>query len=352
MSKKEELYQYVGSMQQLAYVRSLKYDEGQASEMKAKQVKNGPMSFTVMTDKCLDIGELSYKGIQLNFLAKQGLQGPVFGKSQDQVKSIMGGLFFTSGLENIGAAFEKDGKLYPMHGSMRLAPAEHVGSSAGWEGGQYVMSVEGEVRQAALFGENVVLRRKIETVFGSRQIVITNEIENEAYEDVSKMQLYHFNVGYPLLSEKGEIVLPTREVKDRDDLNYEDASHWNQMSPPIAGATESVYLHDLAADENGETFAAYVNEELGLGLKVEFPKEKLPYFVQWKSLGAGDYAMGLEPSNSHILGRLYHEANGTLPVLKPFEKETVVLKVTVLDGADEIAEVKREAERLAHRPEK
>ena len=153
-------------------------------------------------------------------------------------------------------------------------------------------------------------------------------------------------------SEKGEIVLPTREVKDRDDLNYEDASHWNQMSPPIAGATESVYLHDLAADENGETFAAYVNEELGLGLKVEFPKEKLPYFVQWKSLGAGDYAMGLEPSNSHILGRLYHEANGTLPVLKPFEKETVVLKVTVLDGADEIAEVKREAERLAYRPEK
>lgn len=344
--KKYEMYKYMGSIQQMAYVRSLKYDEGQASEMKAIQVKNGSMSFTVMEDKCLDIAELSYKGVQFNFLAKQGLQGPVFGKSDDQIRSIMGGLFFTAGFENIGGGYQKDGKIYPLHGSMRLTPAEHVSSHAQWNGDEYQLFVEGELRQAALFGENVVLRRKIETSFGNREIVITDEIENESFEDVCKMRLYHFNVGYPLLNENGEVVLPTKQVTDRDEYNYEDASHWNQMAKPVVGATESVYVHELAEDKEGWTFAAYINSESELGLKIQFRKEDFPYFVEWKSLGAGDYALGLEPSNSHICGRQYHEEKGTLPVLKPFEKERIILKIQILDGKEELEDVKKEAEQL------
>ena len=343
--KKKELYEYMGSMQQMAYVRSLKYDEGQSSEMKAVQVKNGPMIFTVMVDKCLDIAELTYKGAQLNFFAKQGLQGPVFGKSEDQVRSIMGGLFFTAGFENIGAGYQKDGKYYPMHGGMRLTPAEHVSCRAQWEEEEYQLSVAGEIRQAALFGENVVLRRRIETSLGSREIVITDEIENESFADACKMRLYHFNVGYPLLNENGFVVLPTKQVLDRDEYNYEDASHWKQMSKPVIGATESVYIHDLAEDEEGWTFAAYVNPDSGLGLKIRFRKEDFPYFVEWKSLGAGDYALGLEPSNSHICGRRYHEERGTLPVLKAFEKETIVLKIQILEGEEELEAVQKEAER-------
>jgi hypothetical protein len=344
--KKKEMYEYMGSMQQMAYVRNLKFDEGQASEMKAVQVKNGPMSFIIMKDKCLDIAELSYKGIQLNFLAKQGFQGPVFGKSDDQIRSIMGGLFFTAGFENIGGGYQKDGKIYPLHGSMRLTPAEHVSSRAYWDRDEYHLSVEGEIRHAALFGENVVMLRKIETSLGSREIVITDVIENESFEDACKMRLYHFNVGYPLLNENGQVVLPTKQVTDRDEYNYEEASHWKQMEKPVAGATESVYVHELAEDAEGWTFAAYINPESELGLKIQFKKIDFPYFVEWKSLGSGDYALGLEPSNSHICGRQYHEERGTLPVLKPFEKERVVLKIQVLDGIEELEEVKREAEQL------
>ena len=57
------------------------------------------------------------------------------------------------------------------------------------------------------------------------------------------------------------------------------------------------------------------------------------------------YALGLEPSNSHICGRRYHEERGTLPVLKAFEKETIVLKIQILEGKEELEAVQKEAER-------
>lgn len=64
-----------------------------------------------------------------------------------------------------------------------------------------------------------------------------------------------------------------------------------------------MYLHELAADENGRSFAAVVNRKLGLGVVIDFDASLFPYFMEWKSTGAGDYVVGLEPSNSSVHGR-------------------------------------------------
>ena len=68
-----------------------------------------------------------------------------------------------------------------------------------------------------------------------------------------------------------------------------------------------MYLHELAADENGRSFAAVVNRKLGLGVVIDFDASLFPYFMEWKSTGAGDYVVGLEPSNSSVHGRGWHE---------------------------------------------
>ena len=60
--------------------------------------------------------------------------------------------------------------------------------------------------------------------------------------------------------------------------------------------------------------------------------------MEWKSTAAGDYVIGLEPSNSSVYGRAYHEQNNNLHMLKSFEKETNELIFTVLDGDAEIRE--------------
>ena len=75
----------------------------------------------------MDIASLEYKGMNLNFTSKPGLNGrnPFDTHGEEALRSIMGGLFFTCGLENICAPCTTDGKDYPMHGRMRTTPAEH-----------------------------------------------------------------------------------------------------------------------------------------------------------------------------------------------------------------------------------
>ena len=44
-------------------------------------------------------------------------------------------------------------------------------------------------------------------------------------------------------------------------------------------------------------------------------------------MAAGDYALGLEPTNCYIMGRHAERDNGTLPVLKAFESVTHTVQI-------------------------
>lgn len=93
-----------------------------------------------------------------------------------------------------------------------------------------------------------------------------------------------------------------------------------------------MYLHELAADENGRSFAAVVNRKLGLGVVIDFDASLFPYFMEWKSTGAGDYVVGLEPSNSSVHGRGWHEQRGDLHAIAPQASERKSLTFTVIEG--------------------
>lgn len=168
MDERKRLQSLTGNIQQLAYVRPVVYDEGRARGMKAYEVKNGPLRFTAMADKCLDITDVSFLGHNVSFLGKPGLMGRNHYDTNgaEAQRSIMGGMLFTCGLENICAPCNIDGKDYPMHGRMRTTPAEHVSADACWEDDDYTLTLSGEMREAEIFGENLVLRRKITTQYG------------------------------------------------------------------------------------------------------------------------------------------------------------------------------------------
>lgn len=346
-SRKEELLSHVGSIQQLAYVRPVTYGEGRARGMKAYEVKNGPLQFTVMADKCLDITDVSFRGHNISFLSKPGLMGRNHfdTNGEEALRSIMGGMLFTCGLENICTPCEINGKDYPMHGRIRTTPAEHVSADACWREDAYQVTVSGEMREAELFGENLVLRRTIETICGEDAIRITDEITNEGFREEPMMLLYHMNVGYPLLDEACEIILPTKKVIPRDETAAVHTENWNKMEPPKAQEPEYVFLHELAADRQGNTFAAVINKKLGIGLKIEYNQKQLPYFMQWKSRAAGDYVVGLEPANSSVYGRIHHEREGSLHMIKPMETERKELVLRFLTG-EELKTVKENAEKL------
>ena len=335
---KKNLHKYIGSMQQLAYVRPASYLEGRSKGLETIQVKNGCLSYQVMADKCLDISEVTFKGININFLSKPGLQGRNHydTNGEEAIRSIMGGMFFTAGLENICAPCTSDNVDYPMHGRIRTTPGEHVSSDAFWDGDDYVLRVSGEMREAALFGENMVLRREITSVYGENSILVRDEIENESYRDEPLMLLYHINMGYPFLSEDTRLYIPTKKVTARDTESEGHEDEYDKMDAPKDNEPEYVFIHELKTDSNGDTEALVINEALGIGLKLEFNVKNLPYFMEWKSTASGDYVIGLEPSNSSVYGRPYHEEAGSLHTLGSFEKENTSLKFTFLDGKEEI----------------
>ena len=104
-------------------------------------------------------------------------------------------------------------------------------------------------------------------------------------------------------------------------------------NPSATISPESVYLHELAADENGRSFAAVVTRKLGLGVVIDFAASLFPYFMEWKSTGAGDYVVGLEPSNS---SRGWHEQRCDLHAIAPQASERKSLTFTVIEGESAI----------------
>lgn len=349
MDKKKRLAALTGNMQQLMYVRPAVYDEGRARGMKAYQVKNGPLSFTVMADKCLDIAEASFLGHNVSFLAKPGLmgRGHCDTNGQEALRSIMGGLLFTSGLENICAPCRSGGVDYPMHGRIRTTPAEYLSADVCWKGEDFCAQITGEMREAELFGENLVLRRKVTTRYGENRICIEDRIVNEGFRTEPMMILYHMNFGYPLLCGEAEIILPSRKAAPRDEAAAPHTGGWRRMEEPKDQEPEYVFLHEMAADVDGNTFAAIVNPTLGIGVKIVYNVKELPYFMQWKSVASGDYTVGLEPANASVYGRKYHEKRKDLPVIEPFTEETKRIELIFLAGS-QLEEVKKEAEILVN----
>lgn len=347
MERRKKLLGLVGNMQQLMHVRPVTYDEGRARGMKAYEVKNGPLRFTVTADKCMDITDVSFFGHNVSFLSKPGLMGRNHYDTNgaEAQRSIMGGMLFTCGLENICAPCRIDGRDYPMHGRIRTTPAEHIGAEACWEGDDYTVTLSGQMREAELFGENLVLERKITTQYGKNRICIEDKIINEGFRIEPMMLLYHMNIGYPLLCENAEIIIPSKKVTPRDETAALHVSEWNKMEAPKDNEPEYVFLHEMAADQEGNTFAAVMNHELGIGLKIEYNCRQLPYFMQWKSIASGDYVMGLEPANSSVYGKPYHIKENSLHQMGPFAEERKKIVLTFLSGG-QFDGVRRDAERL------
>lgn len=344
MNKIDQM-KYVGSMQQLAYIRPIQHLQGRASSIKSYHFQNGIISFESMIDKCLDIANLTYRGNNISFLAKQGLTGRMDFDTigEEGLRSLMGGFLFTCGLENTCLKCSDGNAEYPMHGRIRSTPAESIGSRSYWDNNNYYLEASGEMREAELFGKNLVLSRKIGTSYDSNHFVITDTIKNESFRDEPMMILYHFNLGYPFMDENSELLLPSVRCEPRDEAAMRNRDLWHKMEAPQVNEPERVYLHDLASDNDGNTFAAAYSHTLGIGIKISFNKKYLPKFVQWKSLQAGDYVMGLEPTNSGVYGRC---AEKDIHIIPAQGSEVIELDIEFFEGADEYKRVKQQTMNL------
>lgn len=325
---KQQLYALTGSLEQVASVRRVVYHDGKENGLCCAQVRSGPLEFEVMLNKCLDLSQIRYGGINFSFLSKTGL------RMGDMCPAM-----FTAGPDNIHAARMVDGVSYPPHGHIRFVPAGDISLTRQFDGDHLFLEVSGNVSQAEQFGENIVLHRCIQTEYGTSFLTITDRIENNGFRPEPLCLLYHCNLGYPFLSPDCRVLLPARRSAARDALSHLDQCR--RMDPPEPNAPEQVFQHVCACAPDGTTFAAIVNDSLNAAFVLRWNRRELPLLTQWKSIAPGDYAMALEPCNTGFEGR---EKPGE--ILAPFDQKSITLQMEILEGKKAIQDLEAACARL------
>ena len=311
----------IGSPNQIAYARRSVLSDGKSEGMKIIDIKNlSGLSLTLLESRCLDIAELSFRGINMSFLAKSDL---VSQQNLSSAKNYFngnfhGGMLYTCGLENIGPSSYKNGETLPTHGSLSKTPAENVSSIVDWE--NKMITVSGRIKQAELFGENLILERKINVSLEDSVVYIQDKVVNCGFSDEDIMLLYHFNFGYPMLSENLRLDIDDKEVVPRDEEAKKGVDKWNTFETPTANRPEEVFYHNPNENSDSMVRVNLINTEIKIGAEVVFNKKQLPKLIQWKSMASGDYALGIEPSTSLVGGYEQEKKEGRVITLKPGEK--------------------------------
>jgi len=249
-------------------------------------------------------------------------------------RSYHGGLVHLSGLRNVGAACE-DGEELGLHGRISNIPAEGASIRTHWEGDDYYIEINGEVKETTALGEYVALNRKISTMLGANWIDIEDSIENRSFKPTEHTILYHTNYGFPLIESGAEIVLNAITTVDAAGGPVKKIS-------PIDGPGEPywfIYYHDVVADSSGRSGYVVCNRTIndGLGVKLSFDKTVLPNLVHWQNFEAGHYVLELGPSNCRqVGGRKTERDQGTLCFLEPWEIKRYNLRFDILTNNKEI----------------
>lgn len=365
---REDLRRRSGQLAAFGGVRLMELADGPERGIRVLEFRTGPgLRFTVAVDRAMDIAEVEWRGASLGWHGPSGLRHPALHEPEGEAgfgwARSFTGFLATCGLDHILGPEEVDASHYGypgirtakhgLHGRIANIPARLTGYGETWEGDRCLLWAEGEVRQATTFGEHLVLTRRIEADLDGREIRLTDRVQNRGFQPTPHMFFYHVNLGAPLLAEGARYVAPITDVVwAAHAARYRDqATGFAQVPAPQDRFAEQVWQHETAADAEGFTPVALMNDRLGLGLQVTTRKDQLPCLYQWQHFQAGAYALGIEPSTHHVLGNRAARDRGEMIWLHSGEQRRYDARFTVLDGAAALAEATARITAIARQPD-
>lgn len=322
-------FRLAGCMEQIAGVTRYTIEEGRSRGGAVYAVETGGgLRYEVAADNGLDIGRLSYRGVNVSFLAKNGLVSPWAHHpfEEEFLHTFPGGMLYTCGMLSTGPANrDADGVWQPLHGRYHsLAADECAGEET-----DGLLRVSGRVRETRLFGHALEIRRCITSPAGGKELLIQDTLENQTPETMEYTLLYHMNFGWPFLSPALRLTLPEGTVtKPRNEEAARGLGREREFTEPVDGAQEQVFFHQ---QPQGTGWARMENPELGFGVQASWSQDTLPVLAQWKCMRSGEYALGIEPTNGYIMGRSKERENGTIGHIGPFETKRMEVRLSFFD---------------------
>ncbi len=353
-----EIARRTGSLDQLVGVTLSTFDDGPERGVRVLRFRaGGGFEAEVLVDRGMDLGGLSFRGVPIGWRSPTGFRSPWLHEHDAEgglgwLRSFSG-LVNTCGLDHIMGPAEEEASHYRypyrktvkhgLHGRIAYTPARLLGYGVRWDGDKAVLAAEGEIRQATMFGENLVLHRRIEIEAGSAAISIADTVTSEGFRPTPHAMLYHVNMGWPLLDEGARVVAPiARQRWNSIDPTTTSIGPVDQ-APPQSNFVEQVYEHEVRTDADGTGFAALVNPglavggEKGLGVVLSWDARAMPALYEWQNLQEGNYVLGLEPATQLPGSREDWKMRGELPMLSHGEQRHYRLRLEAIAGAEAIA---------------
>lgn len=286
-----------GAVERAWAPRAVRVDDGPSTGRRQIELRHlGGLEVTVEVDQFLDLGEASWNGEVVSFVAPTTAP-----HAESWARRWQGGLLTTCGLTAVGVASEADGGT---HGRAHRVPATVTRSEGRWTPeGRYELLVDGFLREGAVFQQNLTVTRSVRAEVGVSRIRLHDVVRNEGFVAEPVRLLYHVNLGWPLLH-GGAVVAADAQVPEETAPGASDDGAWRRVvDEPEPAAGEQVDALDAVAGPDGWAVAT-LSGEAGT-VTVRFRPEQLPFLTVWRSTAAGSYALGIEPGTcwpSHAVG--------------------------------------------------
>ena len=337
-------------------IRKGMFREGVSNGVEVVEVRNGDFSFCILPTRGMGIWHAHLGETRIGW--DSPVQSPVHPSYVNlQSRNGLGwldgfnellcrcGLSFNGPPgrdEAVGSPIESD---LTLHGKIANLPAHSVEVIHG--DGQTV-GVRGVINESTLFGPNLQLESTITTQLGQKSLQVKDVITNCGSASTELELLYHINVGHPVIGEGSKFALPASRVVPRDSRAAEDIETYLKYLGPTVGYTEQVYFFESLGDEANKSRALLQNQTGDFGVSVQFDRQQLPCFSQWKctQATADGYVTGLEPGTNYPNFKSFERRNGRVKTLEPRESYTVELSLEIHSSSEEVRATLGEIERL------
>ena len=321
----------VGDTMQAAGIERFTYDEGVEAGVRAARVRSGGgLDFTVLFSRGMDLGAASLHGVPFAWVSSTGWASPhaFVPEHRGWLQTFHGGLLTGCGLTNAGASNIDGDEALGIHGRLSHLPASETATRTVWDGDEATLIVEGVMREATVFRENLRLHRKISVPIGGTSLTITETVTNEGFQTSPLMLLYHLNFGWPLVMEGTTITLPDGSTTTSRDTEAEKGlASCLTLDAPTPGYAEQCFFHDVS----GEEVTVTMENPNGFGVEISYKKSEFPHLTQWKMMGEGEYVCGIEPANCKVLGRSAEREAGRLQNIAPGETRTFSVTIAAFN---------------------